>query len=412
MKLTYNHTRLACYCGYIIQALIINLPPLLFIIYQNNFGVTNEQLGRLVLICFVVQIIVDLFAGIYAERIGIRTCILAAHIFAAVGLLGLGILPQIMTGAPYLALIIPTLLYAVGAGFIEVIISPTIESLPSDNKSASMSILHSFYCWGQMSVVLLSTLFLFAFGQDVWYLLPIVWSIVPIVNCVLFVRVPLVPPPPQEKLATLKEIFSTPMLWLCFIVMVCAGASELAMSQWASMFAEEALGVTKTVGDLAGPCLFALFMGLTRAFGCNLAEKTSFSLALGLSALICIGCYITAVFSASPILSLAGCALTGMSIALMWPVTLSMAAARYPRGGTRMFALLAVFGDIGCSLGPWLTGFVADRTAELPALAAKYPALSASQLGLKAGLLTAVIFPVLMIVCLALLRKTKSHNPQ
>lgn len=409
MQLSYKHTKLACYCGYIVQAVIVNLPPLLFILFQKNYGITNEQLGRLVLLCFLTQLAVDLLSGLFAERIGIRRCILAAHGFAAAGLVLLGVLPRLLTPAPYTALVIPTLLYAVGAGFIEVIISPTIEALPGDGKSASMSILHSFYCWGQMGAVLLSTLFLLAFGQEHWYLLPIFWALVPACNCVMFLRVPLALQPPQETLASLREIFSSRTLLACFAVMLCAGASELAMSQWASMFAEQALGVSKTVGDLAGPCLFALLMGLTRAFGCRLSEKIDFTGVLLASAAVCIVCYLTAVFSRSPALSLLGCAATGMSIALMWPTTLSLAASRYPNGGTRMFALLAVFGDLGCSLGPWLTGFVSDRIPQLPALAARFPLLTPEQLGLKAGLLAAVIFPFVMILCLFCIRKMRKN---
>ena len=410
MHLTYKHTKIACYCGYVVQAVIVNLPPLLFVLFQKNYGISNEQLGRLVLLCFLTQLAVDLAAGIFAERIGIRRCILAAHIFAALGLTLLGILPGLLSTAPYTALVIPTLLYSVGAGFIEVIISPTIEALPGDGKSASMSILHSFYCWGQMGAVLLSTLFLLAFGQQRWYLLPILWALVPACNCALFLRVPLAPPQPQETLATLREIFSSRTLRLCFAVMLCAGASELAMSQWASMFAEQALGVTKAVGDLAGPCLFALLMGLTRAFGCRLSEKLDFTGVLLISAGLCIICYMTAVFSGLSALSLLGCAATGMSIALMWPTTLSLAANRYPNGGTRMFALLAVFGDLGCSLGPWLTGFVSDRATQIPALAEHFRTLSPTQLGLKAGLLAAVIFPAAMAVCLLGIRKARTKT--
>lgn len=408
MRLSYKHTKIACYCGYVVQAVIVNLPPLLFVIFQKNYGISNEQLGRLVLLCFMTQLAVDLAAGIFAERVGIRRCILAAHIFAALGLALLGLLPGLLPQAPYTALVIPTLLYAVGAGFIEVIISPTIEALPGDGKSASMSILHSFYCWGQMGAVLLSTLFLLAFGQQRWYLLPVLWAVVPVCNCVLFLHVPLAPPQPQETLATLREIFSSGTLWLCFAVMLCAGASELAMSQWASMFAEQALGVTKTVGDLAGPCFFALLMGLTRAFGCRLSEKIDFTGVLLASAGLCIVCYLTAVFSGSSALSLLGCAATGMAVALMWPTTLSLAASRYPNGGTRMFALLAVFGDLGCSLGPWLTGFVSDRVTQIPALVQRFNALSSPQFGLKAGLAAAILFPAAMIACLLCIRKARA----
>lgn len=407
MKENYAKTRFSCYVGYIVQAVIANLPPLLFVIYREEFGVSNEQLGRLVLMFFVAQIIVDLLSGIFAEKLGVRACILTADLCAAAGLGLLGVLPRVMTGAPYPALCICAVLYAIGAGFIEVIISPIIEALPSGRKSASMSILHSFYCWGQMGAVLLSTVFLRVAGRQVWYLLPLLWALVPAFNFVMFLRAPLVPIPSDETGASLKSLFSAPMLVVCFIVMVCSGASELSMAQWASLFAEKALGVPKMIGDLAGPCLFALLMGLTRAFGSRLSEKYDFTRLLSVSAALCVGCYALTVFSPLPVFSLLGCAMTGLSIALMWPTTLSLAASRFPGGGTRMFAMLAVFGDIGCALGPWLTGFVSDRVRASGALFSAFPALSAEELGLKAGLFAAMLFPVLMLFCLAAMRRMK-----
>lgn len=410
MKFSFSHTRIACYCGFIVQALVINLPPILFIIYQNNYGITNEQLGRLVLLCFISQLITDVLTGIFAERIGLRRCLVGCNVFAAAGLLLLSILPAVIPNVPYWALLIPTVLYAIGAGAIEVLVSPVLEALPSGAKAASMSILHSFYCWGQMSVVLFSTLYFVAFGQDRWYILPVVWALIPAVNAFLYLKVPLVPIQKEGAAATVREIFSSPEMVLAFIVMLGAGASELSMSQWASMFAESALGVTKTVGDLAGPCLFALLMGLTRTVCCSLSEKIDFTRILFFSAVLCIICYIVAVFAPSPAVSLIGCASTGISVALMWPTTLSLAVDRFPRGGTRMFALLAIFGDMGCSIGPWLTGLVSDTAPRIPALRGMFPAMPVSELGLKAGLFTSVIFPILMIVSLVAMKKMKKEK--
>jgi len=302
---------------------------------------------------------------------------------------------------------IAAITYAIGAGLMEVIISPTIESLPSTGKSASMSILHSFYCWGQAGAVLLSTLFLLAFGQDVWFLLPIFWAILPLCNLFLFLRVPLMPPVPVDQLATLRQLFSSPVLILAFVVMTGAGASELAMAQWASMLAERGLGLTKFWGDILGPCLFAILMGATRVLAPLSFKRLSLSTVLILSSVLCIICYAMTVFSGSAVIAMAGCALCGVSVAMMWPATISYAAENFPSGGTRMFALLAAFGDVGCSLGPWLTGLVSDLTQGNPALVEKAASagMTAEQLGLKSGLGAAAIFPVIMIVCLALLRR-------
>ena len=412
MSPSYRSTRAACYAAYIVQAVTVNLPPLLFVIFREQFGVTYEELGRLVLLNFVTQLTVDFLSGWLCDRLGIRRTAILAHLCCVAGLISLGVLPRVWTGSPYAALMISSVVYAMGAGFLEVIISPTIESLPSTGKSASMSILHSFYCWGQAGVVLLSTLFLLAFGNTVWYVLPLVWSLLPLCNLFVFLRVPLVPPLPPEKTATLRQLLSSRTILLAFAVMVGAGASELAMSQWASMLAERGLGLSKAWGDVLGPCLFAVLMGTTRVLGPLLYRRFQLADVLLFASAFCIFCYALTVFSTSPGLSLAGCAMTGAAVALMWPATISLAAGRIPNGGTRMFALLAAFGDIGCSLGPWLTGLVSDLVqANGPAMArAAAAGLTAEQAGLKSGLAAAGIFPVLMIVCLLLLREKRAGS--
>ena len=414
MTPNYRSTRLACYTAYVVQAITVNLPPLLFVIFRDRFGVTYEELGRLVLLNFVTQLTVDFLSGWFCDRLGIRRAAVLANICCFVGLVSLGVLPRVLTGSPYAALMAASIVYALGSGFLEVIISPTIESLPSSGKSASMSILHSFYCWGQAGVVLLSTLFLLAFGTRVWYLLPLIWALLPLCNLFFFLRVPLMPPLPPEKTATLRELLSSRTILLAFAVMVGAGASELAMSQWASMLAERGLGLTKAWGDVMGPCLFAVFMGTTRVLGPRLYRRLRLTTVLLISGVFCIVCYALTVFSSLPALSLAGCALTGAAVALMWPATISLAAERIPNGGTRMFALLAAFGDIGCSLGPWLTGLVSDLvqgSADAVAQAAA-AGISAEQLGLKSGLTAAAVFPAVMIVCLLLLRRKKPNAAQ
>lgn len=409
MKPTYRSTRIACYAGYIVQAITVNLPPLLFVIFRDQFGVTYEELGRLVLITFVTQLTVDFLSGWFCDRLGTRRAAVLAHVFCIVGLVSLSVLPRLLTDAPYPALLTACILYSLGSGFLEVIISPTVESLPSTGKSASMSILHSFYCWGQALVVLLSTLFLLLFGNAFWYLLPLFWAILPACNLFLFLRVPLVPPLPAEQTASMRTLFTSRTILLAFVVMVGAGASELAMSQWASMLAERGLGLSKVWGDVMGPCLFAILMGTARVLAPLLYRRLQLTTVLIFSSIFCIGCYALTVFSGSPVLSLAGCAATGAAVALMWPATISLSAERFPNGGTRMFALLAAFGDVGCSLGPWLTGLVSDLVqGDAAAMASAAAAgFSAEQVGLKSGLAAAGIFPAIMIVCLLLLHRKK-----
>lgn len=396
MKPSYRSTRLACYAAYVTQAITVNLPPLLFVIFRSRYGVSYEELGRLVLVNFVTQITIDFLSGWFCDRLGARRAAVLAHVLCTAGLVSLGVLPRIFTPAPYAALMASCVLYAAGAGFLEVIISPTIESLPGTGKSGSMSILHSFYCWGQAATVLLSTLFLLSFGNDRWYILPLVWAILPFCNLFLFLRVPLVPQPGAEETMSVRALFSSRTMRLAFVVMVGAGASELAMSQWASMLAERGLGLQKVWGDVLGPCMFAVLMGMVRVVGPLLYKKFRLSAVLLAAAVFCVCCYALTVFSGLPSLSLFGCAMTGAAVALMWPATISLAAERMPRGGIRMFALLAAFGDIGCSLGPWLTGLVSDLVQRR--------APGAEELGLKSGLAAAAVFPAVMIVCLLLMK--------
>lgn len=412
MSYTYRHTKFACYLGYITQAIVNNLAPLLFIIFQNQYGISFEMIGRLILLNFGTQIVVDLLAVKYVDRIGYRTAAVAAHVFCAVGLVGLGIFPQLLP-EPYLGLSVSVMLCAVGGGLIEVIISPIVEALPGDEKAAAMSLLHSFYCWGQMGVVLVSTLILWMLGTGVWMYLPILWALVPLYNLVQFTKVPLMPLVPEgEQKMPLAELFASKVFWIYMVLMVCAGASEITMSQWSSLFAEKGLRVSKVVGDLLGPCLFAVLMGIGRMLYGIFGSKINIRSALVASGALCIGCYLVTVFVQNPIVSLMGCAVCGLSVSLMWPGTISMTSARYPAGGTAMFGVLAVCGDLGASVGPWLAGVVSDaaqRSERLVMLAGR-TGLGMDQLGLKTGLLLGIIFPVLLFIGVLMLRKRRDEQ--
>ena len=383
MKVTYKMTILACFVGYIVQAIINNFAPLLFVTFQNTYHIPLSQITLLVTINFCVQLVVDMSATMFVDKIGYRTSIVMAQIFSAAGLICMTILPGIMP--PFTGILVSVVIYAVGGGLIEVLISPIMESYPTDNKEKAMSLLHSFYCWGHVGVVILSTIFFHVFGIENWQILAWIWAIVPIVNAVLFRKAPIAPLIAEgERGMTLSELFRSKVFWALMIMMVCSGASELSMSQWASAFAEVGLGISKTAGDLAGPMTFAVLMGSARAFYGKYGDKIDINRFMTGSAVLCIGAYLLTALAPVPFLSLAGCAICGFSVGIMWPGTFSKAASALPAGGTAMYALLALAGDLGCSSGPTLVGFVSDALGG----------------NLKIGILTAVAFPIIMAVCL------------
>lgn len=407
MGFSYKHTLYASYIGYITQAVINNLAPLLFVTFQREFSFSLEQIGLIVTVNFGVQIFVDFVSARYVDRIGYRIPVVAAHIFSVLGLACMGTLPYLLPDA-YAGLMIAIVINACGGGLIEVLISPIVESLPGDEKASAMSLLHSFYCWGHVGVVLLSTLYFNIAGMDRWFYLPFLWAIVPFINIFLFAKVPIRTLTEKGESVPLRRLFTAKVFWVSFVLFICAGASEQAMSQWSSLFAETGLGISKTAGDLLGPCAFAVLMGLSRTFFGIKGSKIDLKKALILSSILCIASYGLTVFSPSPLLSLAGCAITGLSVGLMWPGGFSLAAQSYPQGGTAMFALLALAGDLGCSLGPGVVGFISDATAQ--ASGAEFlswiSGSSMTEIGLKTGILTAIVFPAVLLLCVILIGKT------
>lgn len=407
-KQTYRNTTFACYRGFITQAIVNNLAPLLFIIFQSDFRISFARLGQLVLFNFGTQLLTDLWATKYADHFGYRKCMVAAHALSAIGLVFLGILPLLLPDA-YLGLVIAIILYAIGGGLLEVIVSPIIEALPSDNKEASMSLLHSFYCWGQMAVVLVSTFFLWVVGREFWFLLPILWALFPLYNMFQFTRVPLLPLIHEGNGLRLKELFLQPAFYLAMLLMICAGASEQVMSQWSSLFAEKGLQVPKIIGDLLGPGLFAFFMGIGRTVFGKFGDRLPLKACMFGSSILCVTTYLVTVFTPYAFLSLFACSLCGLSVSLMWPGTFSLSSARFPRGGTMMFGILAICGDLGCSFGPWLAGRLSDRVRTTGQTLSVWinRGLDAEQLGLRSGLLIAIVFPILIAVSLIIFRKKR-----
>lgn len=403
---TYKHTTYACYRGYITQAIINNLAPLFFYIFHTSFNINYEQLGFLIIANFSTQLLADLWATKYADRIGYRKCMIAAHGLGFIGFILLGTLPLILSNV-YAGLIISVIVYGFGGGLLEVIVSPIIEALPSKNKEGSMSLLHSYYCWGQMSVVFISTFIIWILGSDMWYVLPLLWSLFPLYNMFKFAHVPILPLVEEGKGMRIKELFSSSSFYLFIVLMICAGASELTMSQWSSFFAEKGLGVPKLIGDLLGPGLFALYMAIGRVMYGIWGNRIPIKKTLIISSLLCVISYLFTVFSPYPLLALISCSFTGITVALMWPGTFSLSAAKFPRGGTLMFGILAICGDIGCSMGPWLTGKISDYYTMNNIIPNILPSqnLDIEQVAIRIGLLVAIIFPFVIFIGLLLTKK-------
>ena len=386
----YNSTIRACFAGYVVQAVVNNFVPLLFLTFQSQYGIPLSQVTLLITINFALQLAVDGVSVFFIDRIGYRAAAVIAHICAALGLVGLAFLPDLLP-SPFAGLLLSVLLYALGGGLLEVIVSPIVESCPSDHKAQTMSILHSFYCWGSAGVIVISTLFLKIFGASSWKILAAIWALLPLANCFVFTKVPLAPLVAEGGTGMhIGQLFRSRVFWVIILMMLCAGASEQAVSQWASTFAEKGLGVSKAVGDLAGPTVFALLMATSRLFYGKFGAKIDLNKAMMASALLCVVSYLLIGLTNSPVLGLVGVGLCGLAVGIFWPGTFSTAAASLRGGGTAMFALMALAGDLGCSGGPTLAGAIAGAFGD----------------NLRLGILCAVAFPALMILGILLIRRT------
>ena len=391
MNEKYKKTVYACFIGYIVQAIVNNFVPLLFLTFESTYQIPLGQITMLITINFGIQLLVDLLSTGFVDKIGYRASIMIAHIFSAAGLLGLAILPEILPNA-YTGLLISVAIDALGGGLIEVLISPIMDSCPTANKEKAMSLLHSFYCWGHVGVVLLSTLFFRIFGIQNWKILTILWVIVPLYNTFLFAKTPMIPVIAEgETGMSIIDLCKNKVFWVLMLMMLCAGASEQSVSQWASTFAERGLGVSKTLGDLAGPMAFAILMGSARAFYGRFGDKLDLDKFMMGSGILCIASYLCISLAPTPFLSLVGCAICGLSVGIMWPGSFSKASASIRNGGTAMFALLALAGDLGCSGGPTLVGYLSSIQSN----------------DLRKGILAAIAFPVLLVLGILLLKTLK-----
>ena len=407
--MNFRSTKHACYTGYITQAIVVNLAPLLFVIFQNTFSVSLAFLAFLTLITFLIQIAIDLWAVKYVERISFRKLAVSSQLFSALGLVLLSFLPLIINAE--VGLCISALVYSSGSALSEVVLSPLVESLPDEDEGgSSMALLHSFYSWGHTLVIVLTTVVLKIVGDELWFILPLLWALIPIYNGIRFMKVPMVSMLHHDENTGMRSLVKYKAFALAIILMICSGAAEQVMAQWASYYAEVGLGVSKVMGDLFGPCIFALMMAAGRTAYGLFGDRMNLGTALTGCATLTVVCYIVAVFFPSPIVSLLACGLTGLGVSLMWPGMLSLCADKYSGCGASMFAMLAVGGDIGCSVGPFLSGTVSDiieHSSGVGRFAALF-SIDVQQFSIKAGILSGVIFPLVMIIGVILLnRKTK-----
>ncbi len=384
----YKKTLIACYLGFITQAISANFAPLLFLTFKGTYGISLELIALVPMVFYLTQLLVDLVATKFADIIGYRACVVASQVVSAAGLILMAFLPDILPN-PFVGIMISVVLYAIGSGLIEVLVSPIVEACPFGNKAGVMSLLHSFYCWGAVGVILGSTLFFAVFGTEHWQILTLIWAAVPLVNTINFISCPIERLVEDGEGIRIGQLLHLPQFWLMIALMICAGASEVTMAQWASAFTESALGVSKTIGDLAGPCLFAVLMGLARVFYGKKSEKLDLAKVMMGCGALCVVCYLLASLSPISVVGLIGCALCGLSVGIMWPGTISISSQKCPKGGTAMFAFLALAGDLGATVSPAMVGWVAETVGG----------------NLKTGLLFATVFPIGLIFGLILLVK-------
>lgn len=394
-QINYKKTLIACYLGFVTQAIAANFAPLLFVTFKTTYEIGLEKIALIPMVFYLTQLLIDLAATKFADKIGYRICVISSQILSAAGLVLMAVLPELLP-VPFIGILISVVCYAMGSGLIEVLVSPIVEACPFKNKEGMMSLLHSFYCWGAVGVILCSTLFFTIFGIENWKILTLIWALLPLINAFNFISCPINPLMKDGDGMKTGQLFRLPLFWILILLMICSGASEASMAQWASAFTESALGVSKTVGDLAGPCLFAVFMGITRLLYGKMSEKLDLVKSMLVCGILCVICYLMASLSSIPIIGLAGCALCGLSVGIMWPGTISISSQKCPSGGTAMFAFLALAGDLGATASPAIVGGISNFVGG----------------NLKAGLLVATTFPLLLIICLFVLHLKFNKSPK
>lgn len=382
----YRKTKTACYLGFVTQAIAANFAPLLFLKFHNDYNISLGNIALISTCFFFTQLLVDLFCAKFVDKIGYRICIVASEVCSAAGLIGLAFLPDILPN-PFAGILCSVIVYAIGSGLIEVLGSPIVEACPFDNKEATMSLLHSFYCWGAVGTILISTLFFLLFGMYSWKWLAVLWALIPTCNIYNFATCPIEHLVEEGNGMSIRELFQKPLFWISVCLMICSGASELAMAQWASAYAEAALGLSKAIGDLTGPCMFAVTMGISRVIFGKYGDRIDLMKFMTGSGILCVVCYLLTSLSSNPLIGLIGCIVCGFSVGIMWPGTISISSKKFPLGGTAMFALLAMAGDLGGSIGPGIVGYITQAAGD----------------NIRIGMSVGLVFPVILLVMLFIL---------
>lgn len=382
----YRKTKTACYLGFVTQAIAANFAPLLFLKFHNDYNISLGNIALISTCFFFTQLLVDLFCAKFVDKIGYRICIVASEVCSAAGLTGLAFLPDILPN-PFTGILCSVIVYAIGSGLIEVLGSPIVEACPFENKEATMSLLHSFYCWGAVGTILISTLFFLLFGMDSWKWLAVLWALIPTYNIYNFATCPIEHLVEEGNGMSIRELFQKPLFWISVCLMICSGASELAMAQWASAYAEAALGLSKAIGDLTGPCMFAVTMGISRVIFGKYGNRIDLMKFMTGSGILCVVCYLLTSLSSNPLIGLIGCIVCGFSVGIMWPGTISISSKKFPLGGTAMFALLAMAGDLGGSIGPGIVGYITQAAGD----------------NIRIGMSVGLVFPVILLVMLFIL---------
>ena len=382
----YRKTKTACYLGFVTQAIAANFAPLLFLKFHNDYNISLGNIALISTCFFFTQLLVDLFCAKFVDKIGYRICIVASEVCSAAGLIGLAFLPDILPN-PFTGILCSVIVYAIGSGLIEVLGSPIVEACPFENKEATMSLLHSFYCWGAVGTILISTLFFLLFGMDSWKWLAVLWALIPTCNIYNFATCPIEHLVEEGNGMGIRELFQKPLFWISVCLMICSGASELAMAQWASAYAEAALGLSKAIGDLTGPCMFAVTMGISRVIFGKYGDRIDLMKFMTGSGILCVVCYLLTSLSSNPLIGLIGCIVCGFSVGIMWPGTISISSKKFPLGGTAMFALLAMAGDLGGSIGPGIVGYITQEAGD----------------NIRIGMSVGLVFPVILLVMLFIL---------
>ena len=382
----YRKTKTACYLGFVTQAIAANFALLLFLKFHNDYNISLGNIALISTCFFFTQLLVDLFCAKFVDKIGYRICIVASEVCSAAGLIGLAFLSDILPN-PFTGILCSVIVYAIGSGLIEVLGSPIVEACPFENKEATMSLLHSFYCWGAVGTILISTLFFLLFGMDSWKWLAVLWALIPTYNIYNFATCPIEHLVEEGNGMGIRELFQKPLFWISVCLMICSGASELAMAQWASAYAEAALGLSKAIGDLTGPCMFAVTMGISRVIFGKYGDRIDLMKFMTGSGILCVVCYLLTSLSSNPLIGLIGCIVCGFSVGIMWPGTISISSKKFPLGGTAMFALLAMAGDLGGSIGPGIVGYITQEAGD----------------NIRVGMSVGLVFPIILLVMLFIL---------